>query len=408
MVFVEASFVSHVDINMLPEGDPISQGRPLAQGQAVSQVPTDAAARRLAERSEHSQGASRLSQLVPCLAPPLEWIKRCLGLETVSRPETFEVVGATKRELSPEVARACSEWAANEGVQVLSCAQELVAVNGAGLKPLHEKLKQGLKGGDGIRRLVTSMSNLVKHGPVDFRVRVGELLDKTAGGLAFSQWGTTGSQGPELFLSGASAESLATAAQEINQIATQVLQLKGDIEAFLAELKKSADPARPGNQLIECHGSALTKSAEPIAEPGRVQTVVRPKVRGIRPAPLWIQLLNKLATDMGGGVGKVFRSQESGSGWGMIPDKEQGFRPMFREDFASLVDDLQRVVPRNKAARLEFKRLLNEKILGIRILDWRLKQYDANNHFTVQARQQFSEWAHEVIQQIEANRKDGA
>lgn len=409
MVPVNASFVSYVDLNALPEGDPIRQGRPLAQGQAVTQVPTNQAARRLAERSEHSQGASRLSQLMPCLAPPLEWIKRLLGIETVTKPKTFEFVGAVKRELPPDIAQACFELANNESVQVLSCAQELVAVDGADLTSLHEKLKRGSKGGDGIRRLVTSMSNLALRGPIGFRVQLRELLDKTAGGLAFSQWGTSGPQGPELFLSQASAESLATAAREINQIATQVLQLKGDIESLQVELKKSAGLARLDEQTLEGGGKVLRESAEQLAEPERVQAVVQ----RYRPVVPRFPVLDNMLADMASRVGRMLRPPRplevgSGSGWGMVADKERGFRPIFREDFAMLVDDLQSVEARDQSSRDELKRLLDEKIAGTRVLDWRSRQDNGDSRFGVEVREHFSEWAEAAIQWIEANKKDPA
>lgn len=410
MVPVSESFVSYIAANGLRADAPVSPGQGFVQGRAVSQVPTDSAAGRLAERSEPSRIASRLSQLIPSFAPSLEWIKRFLGLDTLAKPETFEPRSVARRELPEEIVKACREQAMISSVPALSCAEKLKALSGAQLKSLYINLSLGRSGE--VRRVTTSLENLRQFGPEGLDVRAGELLERKVGGLAFSQWGTTGSQGPESFLNDALEQPLQAAAREFSQVVTEILQLRDDIESLQAEPKKSAGPVKLGEQLLKGSGEILSEILERLAELDRVNNVVPQKVGGSRAVSPRMRLLDNMFTDMASRAGTLLSAGpprhlegDSGSGWGIVEDKALGFRPVLRKDFAKLVDDLRSIGSRDDASRLELKRLLDEEIAGTRVLDWRFQKDDGDNGFSWEVRQQFSEWAGNAIQLIEANKK---
>ncbi|WP_347902797.1 ADP-ribosyltransferase [Pseudomonas purpurea] len=211
-------------------------------------VDTDAAAKLLAGRNESPQGGGLLSRILAQISRPFaavrEWIGNLLGHSAPRAPQ------AAPQAQTPPVSAAelklmMQHFALKEAPNGLAKAGQLADVTAANLLEKHSALATG---NGALRSVATALKAVKDHSQnADNRSVATTLLDQKVAGISLQQWATVGGQA-SAWLQEAAAPQLAEAAQQLNQLASDVSQLE---QAVGRELRGEPVTPPPADKLAD-------------------------------------------------------------------------------------------------------------------------------------------------------------
>lgn len=263
---VKTTFISYVE--------PTSQSFSASGGDGVRgthramQVATDPTGASLARRHEPSQARKALKDFGCLLVRPFNPLSRWLG-------NVF-----TKPAAAPPVVRAGAEAAnfamwreqikqnnaalfIDTALPGLRQAEALLNLSGPQLEREHTALATG---NGALRRVATGLNSL-SVGPESFSRQASELLARRVGGVAFSQWATTGQHAPRLLQrldqlrsESASGQLLDAAIAQMDQAAADIRELAGDVQALVRDLERYQAP--PAATVVEGPSASPTDKTD--------------------------------------------------------------------------------------------------------------------------------------------------
>lgn len=206
------------------------------------QVATPSEAQQLAQRQDAPKGEGLLARLGAALVRPfvaiMDWLGKLLGSHARTGPQPSQDAQPAVMSSAVVFKQMVLQQELPMTLKGLDKASELATLTPEGLAREHSRLASG----DGaLRSLSTALAGIRAGSQVEeSRIQAGRLLERSIGGIALQQWGTTGGAASQLVLD-ASPELRREITDHLHQVMSEVALLRQAVESEVSRV--SADKA---------------------------------------------------------------------------------------------------------------------------------------------------------------------